>query len=144
MTKTELYNMATGLLARRDYSVSELTRYLLRSTPDEEMVSAVIAQLHENHALDDFRIAERERDKGLRKLHGPTRIRQEMMQKGISDEVITQVMAQADIDWFDVAEQYRRKKFGITPPDDVKEKSKQIRHMQYKGYPFSIIMELYT
>lgn len=144
MTRTELYNIATGLLARRDYSTSELTRYLLRSTPDESMASEVVAQLREHHYLDDPRIAERERDKGLKKFHGPTRIKQDMKQKGIPDDIITQVMDDAEVDWFDLAELYRRKKFGVTPPDDPKEKSKQIRHMQYKGYPFQIIMKLYS
>lgn len=143
MTRTELYNIAIGLLSRRDYSIRELTRYLLRSTPDEDMVSAVITQLHEQHFLDDLRIAERERDKGLKKFHGPTRIKQEMKQKGIPDDIITQVM-EHDINWYDLAEQYRCRKFGVSLPDDPKDKSKQIRHMQYKGYPFQIIMELYS
>lgn len=144
MTVTELYNIATGLLARRDYSIRELTLYLLRSTPDENMVSEVVAQLREHHYLDDLRIAERERDKGLKKFHGPTRIKQDMKQKGIPDDIVNQVMEQSDIDWYDLAWQYRRKKFGVNLPDDQKDKSKQIRRMQYKGYPFQIIMELYS
>ncbi|WP_265504208.1 regulatory protein RecX [Providencia rustigianii] len=144
MTTSELYNIAVGLLARRDYSTAEITRYLSRSIGDEEVVSAVITQLREHHYLDDLKIAENERDKGIRKLHGPTRIKQEIKQKGIPDDIITQVMENAGTDWFDLAEQYRRKKFGLSLPDDPKEKSKQIRHMQYKGYPFGIIMELYA
>ncbi|MDD9158105.1 RecX family transcriptional regulator [Aliivibrio sp. S4TY2] len=47
-----------------------------------------------------------------------------------------------DVDWLELAEELRTKKFGYELPKDTKEKTKQVRYLQYRGHSTSIIMEL--
>ncbi|WP_425439651.1 hypothetical protein [Photobacterium proteolyticum] len=46
------------------------------------------------------------------------------------------------MDWFELEEELRSKKFGDEMPEDTKEKAKQARYLQYRGHSMTLIMEL--
>ncbi len=75
--------------------------------------------------------------------HGPVRIRQELKQKGINETVISQALEEANPDWFALAESTRIKKFGDASPEGRKEKARQIRFLQYRGFALPVIMALF-
>lgn len=77
----------------------------------------------------------------LKKMHGPTRIKQEMRQKRFPAALIEQGIDSGDIDWYQLAKEARIKKFGDALPSEPKEKNKQIRHLQYKGFTMDMIFE---
>ncbi|ABN63939.1 regulatory protein RecX [Shewanella baltica] len=82
MNAQELYDHAVSLLAKRDYSSGELSRTLLRMTENSECVDSALQRLIVSGYLDDERLVIHLVDKHIRKKHGPTRIRQEVRQKG--------------------------------------------------------------
>ena len=82
----------------------------------------------------DIRYAESFLRQRISRGHGPMRIRQEMRQKGISDSEIAIAMEQESPDWFALAEETYRRKFGELPPEDIKEKAQRSRFMQYRGF----------
>ena len=143
MNEQELYEHAVTLLAKRDYSSGEIYRHLKRNSPDEEtIIETVMERLISHHYLDDSRLIEKEMVRQLNKKHGLIRIKQELKQKELDSLLIEQALEDLDVDWFELAEELRTKKFGNTLPNDAKEKAKQVRYLQYRGHSIGIIMEL--
>lgn len=142
MNEQDLYDQAVTLLAKRDYASGEIKRCLKRYSSDEDSINSVMDRLISHHYLDDSRLIEKEIKKQLAKRHGPSRIKQELRQKGLELLAIEQALEDLDVDWFELAEELRIKKFGDELPTDPKEKAKQIRYLQYRGHIMGIIMEL--
>ena len=142
MNEQDLYDQAVMLLAKRDYASGEIKRCLKRYSSDEDSINSVMDRLISHHYLDDSRLIEKEIKKQLAKRHGPSRIKQELRQKGLELLAIEQALEDLDVDWFELAEELRIKKFGDELPTDPKEKAKQIRYLQYRGHTMGIIMEL--
>jgi len=142
MNEQDLYDQAVTLLAKRDYASGEIKRCLKRYSSDEDSINSVMARLLSHHYLDDSRLIEKEIKKQLAKRHGPNRIKQELRHKELELLAIEQAFEDLDVDWFELAEELRIKKFGDELPTDPKEKAKQIRYLQYRGHTMGIIMEL--
>ena len=142
MNEQHLYEQAVTLLAKRDYASGEIKRCLKRYSSDEDSINSVMDRLISHHYLDDSRLIEKEIKKQLAKRHGPSRIKQELRQKGLELLAIEQALEDLDVDWFELSEELRIKKFGDELPTDPKEKAKQIRYLQYRGHTMGIIMEL--
>ena len=64
-----------------------------------------------------------------------------MKQKGVADELINSTMQQAETDWFALAIEVRCKRFGEQSPDDFKDRAKQMRFLQYRGFTHEQITE---
>ncbi|WP_299142855.1 regulatory protein RecX [uncultured Vibrio sp.] len=142
MNEQDLYDQAVTLLAKRDYASGEIKRCLKRYSSDEGSINSVMDRLISHHYLDDSRLIEKEIKKQLAKRHGPSRIKQELRQKELELLAIEQALEDLDVDWFELAEELRIKKFGDELPTEPKEKAKQIRYLQYRGHTMGIIMEL--
>ncbi|PMM38129.1 regulatory protein RecX [Vibrio lentus] len=142
MNEQDLYDQAVTLLAKRDYASGEIKRCLKRYSSDEDSINSVMDRLISHHYLDDSRLIEKEIKKQLAKRHGPSRIKQELRQKGLELLAIEQALEDLDVDWFELAEELRIKKFSDELPTDPKDKAKQIRYLQYRGHTMGIIMEL--
>lgn len=125
---------AMDLLARREHSRRELKQKLKKRFNDETLIEEQLDRLSDENLQSDARFAESFLRQRLSRGHGPVRIRQEMRQKGISDTEIEMAMAAEQPDWCDLAEAAYRRKFGKLPPDDIKDKARRSRFMQYRGF----------
>ena len=47
---------------------------------------------------------------------------------------IDEVLSEADAAWFELARQVREKKFGPARPADFREKARQMKFLQYRGF----------
>jgi regulatory protein len=141
MTEQELYDYAVSLLAKKNYSSGDMHRQLARLTEKMDYVEHVLRRLTDNRYLNDMQLISYLFDKHIKKFHGPTRIKQELRQKGFPPALIEQGIGQSDVDWYEQAKKARVRKFGDALPIDPKEKNKQIRHLQYKGYAMDTIFE---
>jgi regulatory protein len=141
MQLDELYHHAVTLLARKDYATGEMRRMLNSLASEPVDVDTVILKLKEYNYLNDERIAENLLSRLLKKQYGLTRIRLEIRQKGIESDVIENVLNSLDIDWFEMASESRIKKFGEAIPIEPKEKARQIRYLQSRGFSMDMIME---
>ncbi|EQC1412974.1 regulatory protein RecX [Providencia rettgeri] len=141
MQLDELYHHAVTLLARKDYATGEMRRMLNSLANEPVDVDTVILKLKEYNYLNDERIAENLLSRLLKKQYGLTRIRLEIRQKGIESDVIENVLNSLDIDWFEMASESRIKKFGEAIPIEPKEKARQIRYLQSRGFSMDMIME---
>lgn len=151
MTYQELYQYAIFMLSRRDYSTSELQRRIerrIRETEKDsptapECLPQVIERLLESQYLDDSRTIYSFFRSYLNKSYGPLRIRQELRLKGFPGEIIERVLEETDTDWYALCQDLKEKKFGTAKPKDFKERAKQIRYLQYRGFTSDYINALF-
>jgi regulatory protein len=125
---------AMDLLSRREHSRRELKQKLKKRFEDEDLIEAQLDRLAEENLQSDARFAESFLRQRCSRGHGPIRIRQEMRHKGIPGEGIEAAMAAEDCDWYALAEQVMLRKFGGEPAQDIKEKARRSRFMQYRGF----------
>lgn len=138
-TTAEIRLAAMNLLARREHSRLELVRKLKGRVDDQELLDEALDRLVEDKLLDDERFCEafvRMRANGG---YGPVRVRAELKEKGVRDELISQYMAQHEADWYEQARQVFEKKYGLNPDTDAKSRAKQQRFLAQRGFSFEQI-----
>jgi len=87
---------ALRYLNARVSSVGQMREYLRRKGYDEEEIGETIRQLLEYGYLDDRKYAALFMESGLEKGRGMLRIRRELKQKGVADEVIDEAAESLD------------------------------------------------
>ena len=130
----ELRRAALDWLARRDYSRAELTRKLRRKFGEDVELEALFGWLEEHRFLDESRYLDILIRSALDRGHGLLRLRQDLRQRGLPAALVDQALGELDVDWFEQARQLRERRFGPGPVTDPKEKARQLRYLQYRGF----------
>ena len=125
---------ALGLLAGRDFSRNELTERLLRKGHDASLVQAVVSALVQEGLLHEDRYVEQFITHHAGRGQGPQRIRMELRQRGVDAEAVQSGLDSTETDWLRAAREARRRKFGVSLPRDYRERAKQARFLQYRGF----------
>jgi regulatory protein len=140
---------AMQYLARREYSRAELRSKLLphvQSADDEfdasraEDLDALLDDLTARGWLSDERAATQLLH-AKRSRFGAQRIAHELRQKGFSENLIADTLPQLKETELDTAREVWRKKFGV-PPHDAREKAKQARFLQSRGFSMDVIFKI--
>ncbi|MFA6062802.1 MAG: recombination regulator RecX [Gallionella sp.] len=149
-TKPEisLRTRALQYLARREYSRAELAAKLrpyAQVEDDFEQLQPVDLEslldgLVESGYLSDERAATQLLH-ARRPRFGTQRITHEMHQKGISEELIADALPALKDSELETAREVWQRKFG-TFPQDAKEKAKQMRFLQSRGFGFDVIFKV--
>ena len=121
-------------LARREYGQTELIRKLADKGFDRDAAEEAVRRLTDDGLQSDSRFAESFVQSRINQGKGPVRIRLDLSQKGIGDSVTELALEEADPDWRALAREQRIKKFGPDLPGDFKEKARQMRFLQYRGF----------
>ena len=130
----EIRKKAMDFLARREYGQAELVRKLADKGYKRSIVEDEIAVLSEEGLQSDTRFAESFVQSRINQGKGPVRIRADLAQRGIPDGIIEGALEEAAVDWFDLALAERLKKFGPDAPTEFREKARQMRFLQYRGF----------
>ena len=130
----EIRKKAMDFLARREYGQDELVRKLADKGYKRTVVEDEVARLADEGLQSDTRFAESFVQSRISQGKGPVRIRADLSQRGIRDGVLEGAIEAADVDWFELAIAERVKKFGSDVPKDFKEKARQMRFLQYRGF----------
>jgi len=130
--------IALDILARREHSVAELREKLNARAGHHEWepaeVEATLEALIDDGLLSEERFVASFVGSYTRRGHGPVWLRAELERRGITGEAIAGALASADTDWRAAAAEVRRKRFGDAPPADFRERAKQARFLQYRGF----------
>ncbi|MEX0900955.1 MAG: regulatory protein RecX [Gammaproteobacteria bacterium] len=118
-------------LARREYASAELTDKLVRRGYDESAVRSVVRALAEAGLQDDHRFTEAFVRSRIARGHGPVKIGVELRRRGIDDA--GDVLADA-ADWFELAREQRRRRFGDERPADWGVRAAQARFLEQRGF----------
>jgi regulatory protein len=125
---------AMDFLARREYGREELIGRLKAGGFDPDVAAAEVARLAAEGLQDDIRFAANFASSKLGRGTGPLRIRQALIEKGLSESAADDALDGLDADWEQQAREVRLKKFGESIPTDFKEKARQMRFLQYRGF----------
>lgn len=129
-----LKNSALKMLAMREHSQFELREKLMQKAGVDEGLEALLAYLAEADLQSDVRFAEAFLQMRRRQGKGPLLIRMELKQKGISPELIADLVDEQDINWVVLAANQRLKKFGPELPLGGRERARQVRFLQARGF----------
>ncbi len=119
-------------LARREHSVLELRRKLAARDFDSAEIDTTLAELQADGLLSDARFAEAFVRGRIRRGQGPLKICLELASRGVAGELATEVLAGED--WAALAKAARRKRFGQNPPREYRERARQARFLQQRGF----------
>jgi regulatory protein len=128
-------------LARREYGRVELRAKLLPHVQDGDDVEAVLDDLAQRNWLSDERAAEQMVNQ-RRSRFGTQRIAHELRRKGIGENLIDAALPQLKESEFEAARVVWQKKFGVLP-QDAKEKARQVRFLQSRGFSMESIFNLF-
>lgn len=151
--------LAFYYLSRREYGKAELKQKLLDKEQDPDKIDALLDEFEEKGYQSDYRTTLMLIRENIRKGRGRGRIKQAFYQKKIAmpdniDELIDMVNAESEefsefvedgddnlvegVDWLKLAVTARTKKYGNTLPREPKDKARQLRFLQYRGFKSDI------
>jgi len=130
----EARKKAMDYLARREYGYEELVSKLATAGFDSGIAATTVDMLRNENLQSDQRFAESFVQSRINQGKGPVRIRQELRERGIRSYVVDDALDEISEDWFALAREIRVRKFGQRLPGDFKEKARQMRFLQYRGF----------
>ncbi len=123
-----------ALLARREYATAELRHKLLGRGHGPDAVEEALHTLTEEGLLSDGRFAESFVRSRVAKGYGPVRIGYELQQRAIDDALVLECLDRYQSEWSSRVAAVRRKRFGTLLPKDARERARQSRFLQYRGF----------
>ncbi|MFV2058938.1 MAG: regulatory protein RecX [Thiohalomonadales bacterium] len=130
------------LLARREYSVSEVRLKLQQRQVTADVIDQTIAQFIENDWLSDSRFAAAFTRFRQAKGFGPRNIRHQLQQRGVEQSIIDQALNNSETPWIETLQSVREKRFGKADASDFVSKAKQAKFLQYRGFTDEQIRKL--
>lgn len=124
---------AVALLARREHARAELRVKLTRRFGAAADVEPVLDWCEEHDFLNDRRFAGLFVRSRIERGQGPLRIRAELQQRGVAGPMIQAALDEAGCDWSALAREVRSRRFSL-PPLDTREKARQLRFLQSRGF----------
>ncbi len=131
---TDARKKAMDYLARREHGRAELLTKLTKSGFDANVAAEAIAQLVDDGLQSDQRFVEMFVQSRIHRGKGPVKIRAELRERGINDGLIDSGLVEAEQDWHALAREVWGKKFGPDQPVGFKEKARQMRFLQSRGF----------
>lgn len=147
--------LAFYYLSRREYGKAELKQKLLDKEQDPDKIDALLNEFADKGYQSDYRTTLMLIRESIRKGRGRGRIKQEFYKKKIDmpgniDELIDMANTESDafsefveedkdslvegVDWLKLAVAARVKKYCDDIPSEQKDKAKQLRFLQYRGF----------
>ncbi len=154
--------LAFYYLSRREYGKAELKQKLIDKEQDPDKIDALLDEFEDNGYQSDYRTTLMLIRENIRKGRGRGRIKQEFYKKKITmpsniDELIDIANTESDefsefinedkdslvegMDWLKLAVEARTKKYGDDIPVEQKEKARQLRFLQYRGFKSDICFQ---
>ena len=130
----EARKKAMDYLARREYGQQELEQKLVAAGFAAVAATETVNKLKADGLQDDRRFIESFVQSRVNQGKGPARICQELGERGVSNGMIDEVLEDIAADWYALARHVRDKKFGPDLPGEFKEKARQMRFLQYRGF----------
>ena len=130
----EARKKAMDYLARREHGRGELLDKLTRFGFDPGVADDAVAGLIDDGLQSDARFAEAFVRSRINQGKGPVKIRADLRERGLGGAAIDLALEDADEDWYALARDVRLKKFGADTPSEFKEKARQMRFLQSRGF----------
>ncbi|WP_404815209.1 regulatory protein RecX [Candidatus Thioglobus autotrophicus] len=133
--REKCYASAMRMLVRREHSTLELTNKLTAKEFDQDDIDSVISSLIQKNYQSNERFAAEFIQMRFNQGKGPIKISLDLKQRGIDQFDLS------EFDFYALAYKIRQQKFGQVVPSDFKEKAKQQRFLQSRGFSFEHISQ---
>lgn len=154
--------LAFYYLSRREHGRAELKQKLLDKEQDPERIEALLDEFEEKGYQSDYRTTLMLIRENIRKGRGRGRIKQDFYRKKVDmpaniDELIDMANTESEefsefiddgedsliegVDWLKLAVTARIKKYGEDIPCEPKDKARQLRFLQYRGFKGDICFQ---
>lgn len=131
---------ALRLLARREHSRAELERKLAKQAADAHELKKLLDDFERRGWLSERRVVEQVVHV-RRKRFGARRIRQDLLAKGVAEDVVEEKMAELAGGEVEAAREVWRRKFGAAPKSAA-ERARQARFLQGRGFALETVMQV--
>ena len=135
--QSKCYAAALKMLIRREYSKLELLQKLNLKGFDDSVINYSITLLADQKYQSDKRFSEAFILMRFNQGKGPVKISMELKSRGVSKFDLTL------FNWLELAKDVKCKKFGDSKFLDYKEKAKQKRFLQSRGFGFDEINQAF-
>ncbi len=143
---------AMNSLAMREHSIDEIKQKLEQKFTSkqgdfahlEQLIEQVLEQLIDDNLLNEARFARCFVHSRVNKGSGPVKIRHELIQRGISNDLINECLEVSYCFWQPYIKRVREKRFGSQQPDDYKEQSRQARFLYQRGFNGELIHQFFN
>ncbi len=130
----EVRRRAMDLMALREHGRAELERKLAAKGFAPTLVAGELDRLAAEGLLSDERFAERFVRSRIERGHGPRRIERDLERRGLAGERVALALEAADADWSTLAGAAREKRFGPGLPQAYRERARQARFLEGRGF----------
>jgi regulatory protein len=139
LTETEasaaaVRKQALSMLARREHSGAELRAKLAAKGFPAQIIDDALTDLNRAGWLSDERFVEAFIRARAERGYGPVRIRAELKERGVGDDVIAAHLDARDSQWLVRLRKVRAKRFAAERPQDFAAKARQMRFLQARGF----------
>lgn len=128
------YQAAITFLSMREYSRNDLQKRLVQKGYSNEIIQSVLDELARQNLQSDVRFVENYIRIRKRRGYSIQRISLELEQKGIRRDLLLPFLDEVQEDWQQHILGVWEKKFRGKQPTLVKEKARQFRFLQYRGF----------
>ena len=139
ITPAKIRSAAMDLLTGREFSRAELAKKLDKRFDSDPAIASELDRLQEEGLQSDQRFTEAFLRSRIYRGHGLARIRLDVRQKGIGDDLLNAAVEATDTDWFRLAREVADRKFGRSPATEQKDRARRMRFLQYRGFNFDQI-----
>ena len=129
---------ALRLLGRRDHTRLELARKLAPHVEDPLELQALLDDFSARGWISEARVVD-QLVHAQRSRFGAARIRQSLIEKGVSDDLIAPALAALKETELDAARAVWARKFG-SAPRSAAERARQVRFLQSRGFSVEIAL----
>ena len=129
-------------LSRREHSSKEIYKKMVQRVESKELLRNSIEELINEGLLSDERFAESYFQSRKRRGFGPLRIKNELNQRGINEDIFNSL--QIDTDWSVYALEVLKKKIKGKNPHELKEILKLKNFLNYRGFEFQDIDKAFS
>lgn len=131
------------MLARREHSTLELSRKLQRKAFIQKDIDTVLSTLRQEGLLNEGRFLENFIHYKRARGYGPLRIRAELLERGIAQDLIEHHLNITDNAWLEDVRKVWQKRFKNRLPQDFKSRAQQMRFLHYRGFTPEQINQLF-
>ena len=129
-------------LSRREHTSKEIFFKLEKRVESIDILNAEIKKLEEQGLIDHQRFAEQYIYSRSAKGYGPLRIKQELKQRGVNENIAQPLLN--NIDWNSFAIAVLKKKVNHEFPKETKPVLKLKKFLNYRGFDFSQIEQAFS
>ncbi len=133
------YDVALGLLARREQSRRELRQRLEQRGYVQDDIDHALDRLVAGNYQSDLRFSDMLARTRIAQGYGPARLRAELGSHAIADEVVRAAIESQEVDWTERARVQLERRYHDVPASDPAEHARRSQHLQRRGFDASTI-----